>query len=350
MTTAAKCSFIVLLAISHFLTGPAAPISPASIPLVKQDGISYAAWGSGDYLKPESDQSLAHLRETGADWIGLIVTQYQEKTTSTAIQATEATPTDESLVHGIETAHNLGLKVMLKPHVDLSDDPERWRGQIGKGFSTPQWNSWFTSYTRFILHYARLAQAHAVEQFCVGTELSITQKRQSQWRQVIAAVRGQYSGPLVYAANHGDENRLAWWDAVDIIGVDAYYPLTWNRNPTVNQLKNAWKPHIRSLALLAARENKPILFTEIGYRSIAGAAAAPADFRSSAPLDMQGQQNAYQAALESLYQQPWFAGMYWWSWNADPLEGGPGNSDYTPHDKHAEEVLRAWYSDPADQG
>ncbi len=322
MTTAEKWFLLVLIALANFLPGRADNLSRPDPVSPKQKGISYVAWRSDAYLRPESDQSLAHLRETSADWIALIVTQYQENITSTEIQATGATPSDASLIHAIETAHRLGLKVMLKPHVDLSSDPQHWRGQINPGLSILRWNTWFASYNQFILHYARLASDQGVEQFCVGTELSKTQRWAGRWRQIIAEVREVYTGPLVYAANHGDENGLTWWDAVDMIGVDAYYPLSRDRHPTVDQLKSAWKPHIRSLALLAARENKPVLFTEIGYRSIAGTASAPADYRISAPLDMQGQQNAYQAALESVYDQPWFAGLYWWSWNANAWDGG----------------------------
>ena len=84
-------------------------------------------------------------------------------------------------------------------------------------------NSRFTDSNR---RYAELAEAQQAEQFCVATELSGTIRREAEWRAVIDAVREAYSGPLVYASNHGVESSVAWWDALDYIGVDAYYPLT----------------------------------------------------------------------------------------------------------------------------
>jgi hypothetical protein len=47
-----------------------------------------------------------------------------------------------------------------------------------------------------------------------------------------------------------------------------------------------------------------------------------------------------------VYDKPWFAGMFWWSWDTDPYDGGPCDDGYTPHDKPAEDVLRTWYGAP----
>jgi len=312
----------------------------------KQRGVSYVAWQPGEYSWPDSDQALANLRATGADWVSLIVTQYQDNAFSTEIGPTASTPTDADLMHAVARAHALGLKVMLKPHVDLSNDAAHWRGEIGQGFGEAQWAAWFTSYTRFITHYAQLAQACGVEQFCVGCELSATQGRVSQWRAAIAGVRSVYHGSLVYAANWGAEESLAWWDALDLIGVDAYYPLTAKNNPSLAELKAAWAPRVTLLRNLSNRWHKSVIFTEIGYRSQDGANQHPWDWAISGAIDLQEQADAYRAAFEVWFNQAWFGGMYWWVWGTNPAEGGPCNDDYTPHGKPAEDVLRAWYGAP----
>ena len=309
----------------------------------KQEGISYATWWSGQYSQPDADLALASLADTGANWIGLIVTQYQDNISSTTIYSTTATPTDADLIHVITQANSLGLKVMLKPHVDLVNDPNHWRGQIGQDFTNSQWNTWFASYQNFINHYAQLAETYNADQFAVGTELSASQGRETNWRTVITDVRSYYNGPLVYAANHGDEVSNIWWDAVDYIGVDAYYPLTSKNNPTVAELKTAWQPYVATLANLASTWNKSIIFTEIGYRSQDGANQHPWDWQVGGTVDLQEQADTYQAALESVFNQSWFAGMYWWNWDTDPFQGGPCDDGYTPYDKPAEDILRSWY-------
>jgi hypothetical protein len=311
----------------------------------KQKGMSFACWRPGVYSLPDSDISLAHLTKTGADWISLIVTCYQDNLESVRISAGESTPTDDDLVHAIGQAHSLGLKVMLKPHLDLANDPSHWRGQIGQAYASESaWAEWFASYRTFIEHYADLAAAHHADQFCVGCELEGTTHRESDWRSLVAGVRTRYSGPLIYAGNHsGEEVGMTWWDAVDLIGVDAYYPLSAKPDPTLDELKAAWQPLVASLASLSAKWQKPIILTEIGYRSIDGTAMHPWDWQIQGKVDLKEQTDCYGAVFESVYKQPWFAGIYWWSWSPDPLEGCPDDDGYSPHDKPAEDVLRTWF-------
>src|SRR4030042_277436 len=115
-----KRALLVLLSLA-LLAPPCCskPQLTVSHPQEKQKGISYACWWPGLYSLPDSDISLAHLAETGANWISLIVTCYQENLESVRISAGESPPADEDLIHAIGQAHSLGLKVMLKPHLDL---------------------------------------------------------------------------------------------------------------------------------------------------------------------------------------------------------------------------------------
>jgi hypothetical protein len=331
------------------------PGSNASAQSPKQKGFSYAAWWSGDYVQPGADYSLELLRSTGTDWISLIVTCHQEAFTSTTIDCTlESTPRDDELIHVINTAHSLGFKVMLKPHVDLVDEivGGHWRGDIGTGFTTEeQWSAWFASYRNFIEHYAHLAQDHGADQFCVGTELlGTTRARPGDWRAVIAGVRAIYQGPIVYAAlKEGEETSITWWDAVDYIGVDGYYELTTDtdHHPTEAELEAAWDSHIETLAnLSAANGNKPILLTEIGYRSHHGCSNHPWDWWTVSPVDLEEQAFAYEAAFKKLYNQPWMGGMFWWVWSPNRFDSGPCDGGFSPHLKPAEDILRAWYGGP----
>lgn len=310
--------------------------------------MSYTSWRVGEYSFKESDRSLKRLASVGAQWIALVVTGYQEKPGSTSITwKASGTPTDDDLIHATRAAHQLGLKVMLKPHVDFFSGEGSRRGLIGTEFKEEgQERAWFASYWEAILRYAELAQAQGVEQFCVGTELVGVSGREEEWRRVVAEVRTRFRGSIVYASNHGGEERsLRWWDAVDYIGVDAYYPLSDRPNPSLAELKAAWsqKGYLALLSGLSARHRKPVLFTEIGYRSVEGAGSAPWDWQRSARVSEEEQANCYRAAIDVLSGQPWFAGFFWWSWAATLTQGGPGDSGYTPAGKAAEKVLADFY-------
>jgi len=123
--------FVFGIAVVLLLLAVGMPKERTSADAAVQKGISYAVWWSGLYSSPDSDLSLVHLAETGAEWISLIVTAYQQDISSTTIYTTTATPTDADVIHVITQAHSLGLKVMLKPHVDPEDVEGHWRGEIG---------------------------------------------------------------------------------------------------------------------------------------------------------------------------------------------------------------------------
>ncbi|MBN2002710.1 MAG: hypothetical protein JXA21_05080 [Anaerolineae bacterium] len=312
----------------------------------KQNGIAYASWWKGQYSDPLADISLENLADTGANWMSLLVTWYQDTlTTTTIVSDTDRTPTDADIQHAVEKAHELGVSVMLKPHVDLNN--YAWRGFIGEGFETQaDWDAWFASYTDFILYYAQMAQDLGVDQFCVGTELMSTEAQTISWRNVISEVAAVYTGTLTYAANHGSENAITWWDDLDYIGVDAYYRLVENQahtNPTVDELKATWATLVISLEALSEQYDRPIIFTEVGYRSVDGMTYQPWDYSAGTVLDLQEQVDAYQALFESVYTQTWFNGLYMWSWDTNPAQGGMCDLGYSPYNKPAENVLRQWY-------
>ena len=161
---------------------------------------------------PVAQQSLNHLVTTGANYVAVIVTQYQDNHQSTNIYPIYNTPvvctdsgtyincitaTESQLVNVINYIHGLGMKVLLKPHVDLVNDMNYWRGNIGDGMTTQQWQEWFNSYQKFITYYASIATNTSVELFSVSCELITASKQEQYWRnQIIPEIKKYYSGPV----------------------------------------------------------------------------------------------------------------------------------------------------------
>ncbi len=337
-----------LLALYLMLSIATSPATATERAEPVQKGLGIIAYYQGQY--PQMDQHLQTLAATGAEWVSVYVTVYQENINSTAITRTRAdTPSDDDLRHVIAAAHALGLQVMLKPQIDLIQDDAHWRGQIGQNFATEaEWQQWFAAYTDMIVHYAELAAATGVEEFTLGTELQSVTHRAAEWRAIVAEVRAVYGGKVLYAANHsGEETRITWWDAVDYIGLAAYYELATDDTPTVSELQAAWAPHLQTLGELAARHGKQVIFVEIGYRSLNGAIQRPWCYLCTGPVDLEEQRVGYEALYTSLWHQPWLAGLYWWRWDIEATQSGPCDAGYSPHGKPAENVLRRWYGAPA---
>jgi hypothetical protein len=241
----------------------------------KFNGMVYTSWSLSDYSSPVSDASLQALAAMSVDTIELLVTWYQDDISSTSIAPGAYSPTDASLVHAIQTASSLGMRVILKPHVDCTCGT--WRGEIGTLFtSEAEWSAWFQSYTAFIVAMAQLSQQNGVAIFNIGTELTATTNRTADWLNVIAAVRSVFTGPLTYGANWGEEPlQIQFWSSLDYIGIDAYYPLATVPDPAYSVIVANWAPIMAVMADLSSYWNRSIIFTEIGYRSYALAAVEP---------------------------------------------------------------------------
>lgn len=314
-----------------------------------QKGMCYVTWNKERYASDESEESIKRLGRTGAQWVALVTTWYQDKCFSTSVYSTVNSPTDESIIHAIRDIHAMGMKVMLKPHLDLLDTSGgSWRGEIAC-ISEPDWDAWFNSYANFILHYAKIAQDEKVELYCIGTELTtIATMRGKVWKEkIINPVRKIYKGPLTYAANWNEEfQHVTFWDALDYVGIDAYFPLSEKDSPTLDEIKEGWKQWVAELEDFQAKVNKPIIFPEVGYCSAEGTARTPWEDLSHGRIDIELQKDCYEALYETFWGKEWFYGMYWWKWGTDVRFGGMTNKGYSLQNKPSENVVKEWYKRP----
>lgn len=315
-------------------------------------------WNSrrGDYRTAEAADSLRKLKEAGNEWVCLAFAVYQDHIHSTSIPFSYTDSiTDGDLACAIREARKLGLKICLKPTVNSRDGV--WRAHIGfpsgDGDAAPYWDKWFASYTAFLVHYAELAAEWGCEMFCVGCEMINTEMETDRWRETIRRVRNAYPGLIVYNANHGKEDRVRWWDSVDIIGTSAYYPVGSAEDWSEETMVNNWLPVRNRLENLHRRYGKSIMFMEIGCRSARGCSAMPWDFKHrELPVQQEEQANFYRSALRVFWQEPWFAGFFWWDWSVRlyALEEAPQDQGFDIYGKPAEQVLRAWYTGNGQKG
>ncbi len=344
-TSARSAAVAVLCAVLLFPAACGRPPGTAG-PREFQKGVAYTGYSATAYDWDRPLLSLDRLKQTNASWVSVLATGYQDTIHSTTIDLSgPGTPGDASVERIIQYAHGLGLKVMLKPHVDLANDTQHYRGEIGPDFTAADWAGWFASYRAFILHYAAMAERTGCELFCVGCELGTTAVHAAEWRGIVADVKRSYAGLLVYADNQVEyaPEAVTWWDAVDFIGQDVYPTLTQAVQPSVDDLLAGWAAFRDKLRRLSERWGKPLIITEIGCRSILGGAQNPWDWQRQGPVDLTVQANFYEAAFQAAADQSWLNGMYWWQWSPDPDDGGPADAGYTPRGKPAEEVLRSWY-------
>jgi hypothetical protein len=320
-----------LLGYSLLAQGAAVAVAADS----QQRGFALPTWQEGGYDAPNLEQSLREMRGVGATWVELTVAWSQQSTSSNEVLRVPETVSDSGLQRAIALAHQQGLSVFLKPHIDLP-------GNSRNNIRPDDQPAWFSSYTAFITHYASLAQQSGVEQFAVGTELSSISGDRDAWLGVIDAVRAQYHGPVVYAAGR-DWRSVPFWDAVDVIGIDAYPRLSDTPTSDVSVLRRAWEAYVEEGAALSARYGRKILFTEAGFTSQQGTTTDPSNWRISRTPSEAEQAAGYEALLATFSDKPWWAGVFWWEWAVPPFsEAEP--LDYSPRGKAAESVIRRWWA------
>ncbi|MGM0705445.1 MAG: glycoside hydrolase family 113 [Bacteroidota bacterium] len=303
-----------------------------------------------DAREPPTPDDLDRIAALGTTHLTLIPFGFQRTADTPRIRLnTDAGWYSESDA-GIRTlaqeAADRDMGLVLKPHLWLGSYDTDGQERNAIGFDTEaEWTEWEAAYTRFLVHYARLARDVEADVLVVGTELArAAHERPDFWRALIDTVRTVYDGDLTYAANWYDEyETIPFWDALDYIGVQAYFPLADAQNPSTNALVQGWDTHVEALSEVAARAERPVLFTEVGYRSVKTAAAEPwvwpdrnADDSSSHAPELQAR--LYQALFARFRDVPWFAGAVFWKWH--PAHSADRPQGFTPQDKPAEDVIR----------
>jgi hypothetical protein len=320
------------------------------------NGVNMIGYGPDPYKIANQRDAIASWKATGANAIAFAPRWFMDGPTSTTIAPDPSlgSPSDESVIAAIDEAHRQGLRVMLRPYLDVKDGS--WRADITPG----NVDAWFASYTAFIDHYLDISKAHNVEEFTLGVEMiNMTQPQyDAYWHTLIADARARFPGVLTYSANWGKKTRveytqITWWDRLDYIGISAYFPLHEWDGPTLEQLVAGWSTYsdhwgdtyhwIDDLKAVRDRFNTDVVFTEIGFGSYVNSPARWDQSPKSDALDVGVQERAVEATLRVWSGVPWFRGIYWWHW--DPYVGGGGPTDTSDalNNKPAVQVLTRWY-------
>ncbi len=330
-------------------------------------GFSYVSFTEDGFKKGEALGTLEDLKaQTGSEYLAMCVFEFQNTDTSTEIgpnttgrnpvttDGWSTTSTIEDLRLGIKHARRNGFKIVLKPHVDSYAGG--WRASIKPDSA----GKWFESYTKMMLKYAKLAQEENVEMICIGVEyLVATQpKYQSQWREMISRIRQAYSGKLTYAANWSgmpiwgiptpEYKQVKFWDMLDYVGIDAYYPMAsvFNSTPSFTSAVSRMRGYAEEARQVGDIYNKKVVLMELGIQSVKGALTQPFEHapgsKANAVQDNEIQEFYYRVMIEAFGSQPWCAGMFWWNW--DSVKNPYEKTNYTVKDKPAAKVLKDWYS------
>jgi hypothetical protein len=293
-----------------------------------QKGVNFTAESPGGYRPDAAVKMLDRLHDVGVNAIALVPYGFCSRT-EPVIRFGGGWERAESIEAIVGLAHQRGIKVMLKPqlwaHGAFPGDLHFERGG--------ERATWFENYRLFMEFYASLAARSHADLFCVGVEFVQMSRYESEWRKLIARARQLYPGPLVYAATQGPEfEGVRFWDALDYIGLNDYYPLPDDLSTDAV---------VRKVELVQRKFNKPVIFPEAGFPSLKDPHREPWS-ESPRPISLADQAKCYEAVLRAFYKKPWFQGVYWWKVGSNG-RGGPQDGSHSPWGKPAMEIVARWY-------
>lgn len=295
---------------------------------------------------PVGKAEFASLASTNAEWLAVIPYGFLRPQESIVTFDHNRQWWGEGVTGSLKTiqiAQELGYKVMLKPHIWVLG--QGWAGDF-EPTSEGHWIKWENSYSDYILTFAQVADSMNVGLFCIGTEFRKTVvKRPQYWRKLISQVKSIYKGKITYAANWDNYQNVTFWDDLDFIGVDAYFPICQDKTPRQSTVTAGWKSVSENIERISSKYERPVIFTEYGYRSIDYTADGHWKYgHDTLGINFDAQANAYEGLYNAVWDESWFKGGFLWKWHLQtPRRKEELSKEFTPQDKPVMDVIKKYY-------
>ena len=313
------------------------------------------------FLRGNQTKGTDIVDRTNANWLAMSPLISLEQQNSGEFRPYEFPVSQETfkMREAIETVLSSGVRnIMLKPLTSFAaiSDSDFW----GDFFleTEEEWQEMENAYSDLFLGFAALSEAFPqVRMLSIGNELrEFAVRRPRFFRELITRLRVDYPNlKLTYAANWDEYDRISFWEDLDYIGLNSYFPLVDKKTPQVDEIKEAFVPVKNDILTVARNAGVPVLFTEYGFRSIDYNVRRPWDHgpvQIGVNVNLQAQSNAYTAFFETFWDEPWVAGGFFWEWYVEidifnPVFISTENGWYI-NGKPAEAIVRERYSRGAD--
>lgn len=293
-------------------------------------GIDFTPWPNGYNTRFAFEALENLLKIPEINYVQLRFFLYQQSLESSEVKSYDGSQ-DYILTFLIQRIHKSGKKVSLMPQLYADS------GGYVANLNPENKSLWFKSYSETLLHFAELAENNNVELFSLGNEMTSIFADNAEWDKIIDSVKEIYHGEITVKLNcwyketqFNNLLKMHWFQKLDYIGIAAYFDLTDKMNPTEQDLKKAWFASrqelniVHDLEVLSKTYNKPIIFSEIGYRNINGCNIEPWNADEKPPrfgIELgNGQEDGAEAILctkvlfETFKKQTWWKGTFWYYW------------------------------------
>ena len=337
----------------------------------KQWGVTFGFYAPTGFMGSDrAKKEIDAIAAAGANWVTVVPMVWQDAYCSDHQYKDFAfSQNDLDLKDAIDYIHAKGMKVQLRPMLECRDgtgrlgvwlmkDAERMPGRVCRYRA-----NWFQSMMERSVYYARIAERTKCELFCLDSELDRMVDESKKWKEVIAAVRKVYSGPVTscHTLHTGVVDFLKllsdkshWFHDLDFLSI-SYYCAARRMDEegkclTVDDMVANLAEAKENMKAIADACGKPILFGECGCASMKDGAARPSATSPFAECDEEEQARYVEALFRVFAGEDWCLGFHWWKWDqhsprkAEATAEQVRKTDFTIHGKKAEGVFRKWAS------
>jgi hypothetical protein len=314
-----------------------------------EDGFVLTQWGS--WNMPGAIASVEEAHRVGARHVAVMVSLCQDGQSGSDVHWCDETPGTpfEATQQGRDFAQLVGE--IQDRGMSFGILPIIFSGQgLNRQWIWPKDHSaWFQSYGDRMVELGSFASAHGGTSFVVGSELTLLFVEDWAWRDVIRRVRGVYGGHLTISPVFVQFETITFWDALDSIGVSAYFPLTASDSYLDQQfvLNMAWKAIQTEIEAYALAHFKPITFVEVGYPNTDVAATQPWDYDwGKRKLNEDLARRCWEAFRNAWSHSKMLRSFQIWALSS-PDDDAANPMLFSPLHKPAEDVVRQLFAERA---
>ncbi len=345
----------------------------AKIPEGTQWGVTFGFYGSNAYFTSDmAKEEIDAIARAGANWVTVVATVWQDTCQSTFQYADfDLTPDDLALKDIIDYIHAKGMKIQLRPMLECRDGYGRlsvWLpaegGKRMYGRSSTARKEWFESLKKRSAHYARVAARTRCEAFCIDSELDCMVEETELWKEVVAAVRKEYPGPVTscHTLHTGKVDFLKflsdpghWFHSLEYLSISYYCPARrtedMGKRLGVEEMVANLQDAKAKMKAISDAIGRPVVFGECGCASMRDGAIDPSATSPFGEPDEEEQARYAEALFRVFAGEEWCRGFHWWKWDQhspqrpDVTREQVRATDFTLRGKKAEAVFRKWASD-----
>lgn len=299
------------------------------------------SWGSDAMV-----EAMKELKTLGVNWITIHPYAGIRNNGQVSNRMGDGSETPQWISRPIKEAHKLGLKVLMKPHIAYWGSKFSWRGEIDFQ-DKAELERFFTSYEQWIVAMAKMSKD--ADAFVVGTELDKLIHHKARWQKMIRGVRQSFKGPLTYAANWTDFERVPFWQDLDVVGIQAYFPVldqaaAQNGMPSRAMLRDGWTRISKRMKAYHQATGKKICFTELGYNCSSVAPYKPWDYATGGKDAEAIQKLCMEEALKAIANEPAIVGSFLWKY----FPGRRQPRNFNMHTKAMRDTIKAQWTQKKD--